>query len=144
MAVKTLVQKFKVYTEVNSTDSEVLYNFLHKSKGILLQGDSLSIEIGSFQKLTVVVSQNDSRTVITFSDENMEVWVGRHYRETRNPEESNWGSEFEFTMNYDITPEWIFQISTQYDLGFIEHRYIKYLCKIKQLYSLKKEAEETA
>ena len=38
----------------------------------------------------------------------------------------------------------MFQISTQYDLGFLEHRYIKYLAKLNELYGTEEEAEETA
>jgi len=144
MAAKTLVQKFKVYTEVNELDRSTIYDFLFVKKAVLFQGNTLSIEANMIDQLAITVHQDDSRTIVTCHPEHMSVWVGRHYREKKNLTESNWGSEYEFNINYDITPEWMFQISTQYDLGFLEHRYIKYLAKLNELYGTEEEAEETA
>lgn len=144
MAARTLVQKFKVYTEVNEPDRDTIYDFLYVQKAVLLQGNTFSIEANMIDQLAITVDQDDSRTIVTCHPDNMSVWVGRHYREASRSGESNWSSEHEFTIDYDITPEWMFQISTQYDLGFLEHRYIKYLRKLNELYGTEEEAEETA
>jgi hypothetical protein len=138
MAARTLVQKFKCYTEVSDQDRDVIYNFLYVQKGIFLQGDTLSIEVDEVDQLTIIVDKDDSKTIITCLPEHMNVWVGRHFRETRSGETS-WGSEHNFELKYDVTPEWMFQLSTQYDLGFLEHRYIKYLRKLHDMYSTEEE-----
>lgn len=147
MSAKTLVQKFKVYTEVNELDRSTIYDFLYVQKAVLFQGNTLSIHVNSINQLNITVDHNDSRTIVICHPTHMSVWVGRHYRsivKTGESRESNWSTEYEFNINYDITPEWMFQISTQYDLGFLEHRYIKYLTKLNNLYSTEEEAEETA
>jgi len=144
MAARTLVQKFKVYTEVSEQDRDTIYDFLYVQKAVLLQGNTFSIEANMIDQLAITVDQDDSRTIVTCHNDHMSVWVGRHYREAKSSTESNWGSEYEFNLDYDVGPEWMFQISTQYDLGFLEHRYIKYLRKLSELYGTEEEAEETA
>lgn len=136
MAARTLVQKFKIYTEVSEQDRDKIYDFIYAQKGLMIQGNNFSMEADNYDNLTVIVDQNDSRTVVTCHNDHMSVWVGRHYRESTSSNESNWSSEYEFNIDYDVSPEWMFQISTQYDLGFLEHRYIKYLRKLHEMYSL--------
>ena len=101
MAARTLVQKFKVYTEENEMDRDKMYDFLFCRKGILTQGTNFSIEADLMDNLSITIDQDDSRTIITCHHQDMSVWVGRHYRKSANSDGSHCFS-FEFPLLFSI------------------------------------------
>ena len=127
MAEKTLVQKFKAVTDCTEKDQELYYDFLFTDKGSLYQGWSFTMKPSQSDLLMIEVITNGATTKIVQHNEHMEVTVTRD------------SDTYNFNLDYDHEGDWIFQLSTQYDVGFLEGKYMKYLRKLRKLYY--KEAE---
>lgn len=121
---KSLVQKFKMYTNADEVEIDMVYKSLYVDKFIIFAGNNFSLETDLQDRLVLNVIYRGSETNITFGQHVMYVEVTRD------------SQQFYFEMEYDISKEWLFQLSTKYDLGFIEHRYMKYLNLLNDFYSV--------
>ena len=126
----SLVQKFKAFTELSEIDISKIRESLYVNKQMVQLHPNFSLFPGSLGELLMLeVTQKEVLTYIEFHENCMQVSVSRNFTE-HEVEDCQ-----DFNLNYDASPEWIFQLSTMYDIGFIEGRYMKYLNKLRELYS---------
>lgn len=126
----SLVQKFKAFTNNTPYDTSLIYDHLHINRILVKFHPNFTVYCDSEDNLTLDVEQKEVITFIIFKEHHMEVYVSRDF----GRDFVNYDGFFE--LKYDATPEWIFQLSTIHDLGFIEYRYMKYLNKLQELYSI--------
>lgn len=120
----SLTQRLKTYIEIDEQNKDLIYNALFVNKQSVMIGNNFLLETDYSDRLTLIIKYKNSITTVTFAEFLMYVEVERN--------EIN----YEFELKYDATPEWLFQLSTIHDLGFIEHKYMKYLNKLHELYSV--------
>lgn len=125
----SLVQKFKAFTDISSNDITRIYDALYIQKILVKFHPNFTLYADGEDILVLDVQQKEVLTYIEFHENHMLVNVSRDFTD----DEVN--SAEEFILKYDATSEWLFQLSTIHDLGFIENRYMKYLNKLRDLYS---------
>lgn len=125
----SLVQKFKEFTNSAPYDVNLIYTSLYVEKKFVNFHPNFTLYANSNDILVLDVQQKSVLTYIEFHKDHMLVTVSRDFSD-----QEIYSAE-DFTLKYDVTPEGLFQLSTIHDLGFIENRYMKYLNKLRDLYS---------
>lgn len=125
----SLVQKFKAFTELTKYDISLIYTSLYVEKKVVNFHPNFKLLSDINDILVLEVTQKEVLTSIEFYEHHMHVLVSRDFTEHEIE------SAEEFDLKYDANSEWLFQLSTVHDLGFIEGRYMKYLNKLRDIYS---------
>lgn len=125
----SLVQKFKAFTDISKNDISRIYDSLYIQKLLVKFHPNFVLFADREDILVLEVTQKDVLTYIEFHEHHMHVMVSRNFTQDEIEDVE------EFDLKYDATPEWLFQLSTVQDLGFIEGRYMKHLNKLRDIYS---------
>lgn len=124
----SLVQKFKAFTELSDNDITRIYDSLYINKQTVKLHPNFVLFSDMEDVLILEVTQKEVLTYIEFHQHHMHISVSRDFNDYEIE------SAEDFDLDYDASPEWLFQLSTLHDLGFIEGKYMKYLNKLRELY----------
>lgn len=125
----SLVEKFKAFTELSKIDISRVYDTLYIQKRTVKFHPNFVLFADMEDILVLEVTQKEVLTYIEFHEHHMHISVSRDFNEHEVEDAED------CDISYDATPEWLFQLNTLHDLGFIEGRYMKYLNKLRELYS---------
>ncbi|AFC21903.1 hypothetical protein GAP32_448 [Cronobacter phage vB_CsaM_GAP32] len=125
----SLVQKFKAFTDLSEHNISQVYTSLYVEKRVVNFHPNFALFADMEDVLVLEVTQKEVLTFVEFHEEYMHVSVSRNFTEHEIEDAED------FDLKYDATPEWLFQLSTVHDMGFIEGRYMKHLNKLHELYS---------
>lgn len=124
----SLVQKFKAFTEMSEINISTIYTALYINKKTVKLHPNFVLFADIEDVLVLEVTQKEVLTYIEFHQHHMHISVSRDFTEHEVEDAED------FDLDYDASPEWLFQLSTVHDLGFIEGKYMKYLNKLRELY----------
>lgn len=123
----TLIQKFKHFTNATEDDKANFIRIIENHGIVHLPNFFLCTDDMGYIELEIVYRKRLS--LFSFREEMMHVLTSTSYSN------SHIDTEDRFDLPYDAGEDFLFQLSTIHNIGFIEECHVKYLKLINEMYS---------